>query len=51
MGTDQNKIVLECERLLDDRASYDKMSVAHNSYGDGKASFRIISILKQIYEI
>jgi len=50
VGTDKNKIVAECERLLDDKASYDKMSFAHNPYGDGKASFRIIEELKQIHE-
>jgi UDP-N-acetylglucosamine 2-epimerase (non-hydrolysing) len=51
VGTDKNKIISECEKLLDDKASYDKMSFAHNPYGDGKASFRIIKELKQIHGI
>ncbi len=46
VGTDKHKIVAECEKLLDDKASYDKMSFAYNPYGDGKASFKIINILK-----
>jgi UDP-N-acetylglucosamine 2-epimerase (non-hydrolysing) len=46
VGTDKNKIVSECEKLLDDKASYDKMSFAHNPYGDGKAANRIVNIIK-----
>ena len=46
VGTDKHKIVAECERLLDDKASYDKMSFSHNPYGDGKASSKIVNILK-----
>jgi UDP-N-acetylglucosamine 2-epimerase (non-hydrolysing) len=51
VGTDKNKIIAECERLLDDKVSYDSMSFAHNPYGDGKASFKIINTLKQIHGI
>jgi len=51
VGTNQNKIISECEKLLNDKGSYDKMSFAHNPYGDGKAGFRIINILKQIHGI
>jgi len=49
VGTDKNKIVSECEKLLGDKASYDRMSLAHNPYGDGKASLRIITRLKQLH--
>jgi UDP-N-acetylglucosamine 2-epimerase (non-hydrolysing) len=50
VGTNQNKIISECEKLLDDKTSYEKMSFAHNPYGDGEASFRIIKELKKIME-
>ncbi len=42
VGTDREKIVKEAERLLDDETAYRKMSVAHNPYGDGQASERIV---------
>jgi len=42
VGTDGNTIVLECSQLLDDETAYAKMSRAHNPYGDGKASQRIV---------
>ena len=42
VGTDAETIVGECERLLDDEAAYAHMSRAHNPYGDGAASRRII---------
>ena len=46
VGTDPDRIVAEASRLLDDRAHYDRMSRAHNPFGDGKASLRIRGILK-----
>jgi UDP-N-acetylglucosamine 2-epimerase (non-hydrolysing) len=45
VGTDANMIVSETERLLDDSATYAKMSKAHNPYGDGLASGRILEAL------
>jgi UDP-N-acetylglucosamine 2-epimerase (non-hydrolysing) len=51
VGTDKNKIISECKKLMDNKASYEKMSFAHNPYGDGKASLRIINKLKQIHGI
>ena len=47
VGTDMEKIVMETEHLLTDYRSYLKMSRAHNPYGDGKASDRIVEILKE----
>ena len=41
VGTDDDLIVRETSRLLDDQAAYDAMSRAHNPYGDGLASQRI----------
>jgi UDP-N-acetylglucosamine 2-epimerase (non-hydrolysing) len=47
VGTDTNKIVAETERLLDDASAFQMMSRAHNPYGDGHASERIVKeILK-----
>lgn len=41
VGTDDDLIVRETRKLLDDQAAYDAMSRAHNPYGDGLASQRI----------
>ena len=45
VGTEQERIVAEAARLLEDPAEYARMSRAHNPYGDGKASERIARIL------
>ena len=45
VGTDTARIVYETTKLLDDQAHYDNMSKAHNPYGDGQASQRIIKEL------
>jgi UDP-N-acetylglucosamine 2-epimerase (non-hydrolysing) len=45
VGTSMTKIVSETNKLLDDAAHYDNMSRAHNPYGDGRASQRIIKEL------
>jgi len=47
VGTDKIKIINEVEKLLNDKNEYDKMSKAHNPYGDGKASKRIIEFLRR----
>ena len=48
VGTDREAIVRECTELLDDENAYAIMSRAHNPYGDGKASGRIVEeILKR----
>lgn len=41
VGTDDDLIMRETSKLLDDQAAYDAMSRAHNPYGDGLASQRI----------
>lgn len=46
VGTDADLIVQEVQKLLDDAALYEEMSRAHNPYGDGQASGRIVSSLK-----
>lgn len=45
VGSDTDRIVAEVNRLLEDRACYQQMSVAHNPYGDGEASVRISQTL------
>jgi UDP-N-acetylglucosamine 2-epimerase (non-hydrolysing) len=45
VGTNGNIIMKECFKLLDDEGSYAIMSRAHNPYGDGKASQRIVDVI------
>jgi len=45
VGTDEERIVGEASRLLDDDDAYAAMSRAHNPYGDGRAAARITEIL------
>lgn len=47
VGTDRVKIVTEVARLLDDAEAFRAMSVAHNPYGDGMASQRILGAILQ----
>ena len=46
VGTDKEIIIVEAQKLLDDKVEYEKMSKAHNPYGDGKACERIINFIK-----
>lgn len=48
VGTDQQRIVEEAERLLRDGEHYRAMSLAHNPYGDGLASRRIADIFSAL---
>jgi UDP-N-acetylglucosamine 2-epimerase (non-hydrolysing) len=45
VGTDPKLIVSSVEQLIEDVALYEKMSKAHNPYGDGKACSRIVRVL------
>jgi UDP-N-acetylglucosamine 2-epimerase (non-hydrolysing) len=45
VGTNTSAIVREVTRLLTDEVKYRKMAHAHNPYGDGRASARIVDIL------
>lgn len=45
VGTDKVKIVEEVEKLLFDKELFDKMSKAHNPYGDGNACKKIVACL------
>jgi UDP-N-acetylglucosamine 2-epimerase (non-hydrolysing) len=46
VGSDQDNIIKEVQKLLNDNSEYQKMSKAHNPYGDGNASEKILNILK-----
>jgi UDP-N-acetylglucosamine 2-epimerase (non-hydrolysing) len=43
VGTDTAVIVAEVRRLLEDETAYAEMARAHNPYGDGKASERVLN--------
>lgn len=45
IGSDEDRIVAEVATLLDDPAAYAAMAKAHNPFGDGHASARIVEIL------
>lgn len=47
VGTDSARIVSEIFSLLDDKAAYEAMARAHNPFGDGQASRRIVDALVQ----
>ena len=47
VGPHKNRIVEGVSRLLEDSIHYEAMSQAMNPYGDGKASDRIIQILRK----
>ncbi|AZF41737.1 UDP-N-acetylglucosamine 2-epimerase [Pseudomonas sp. R1-43-08] len=49
VGTDVEVMIEEVDELLNSQSAYDKMSFAHNPYGDGKASHRIVEALKQMF--
>lgn len=45
VGTDVDTIVAGVHELLADRQAYERMSFAHNPYGDGRACARIVDAL------
>lgn len=47
VGTDVARIVAMTNRLLDEDAAYQRMSRAHNPYGDGQAAGRIVKELSR----
>jgi len=51
VGTDAKMIIESVNLLLNDRSVYDRMSQAHNPYGDGKASERIVKCFCHSYKI
>ena len=45
VGTNKNLIVTKVNELITNKSKYEKMSKAHNPYGDGSAAERIIKAL------
>lgn len=45
VGTDEQRIVLEASKLLNDASAYEAMARVRNPYGDGKASEAIAQVL------
>lgn len=50
VGTDQEKIVSEVSRLLDDADYLNNMASAHNPYGDGESSARMVEAIRNFSE-
>jgi UDP-N-acetylglucosamine 2-epimerase (non-hydrolysing) len=48
VGANRERIVANVSELLENDATYKRMSQAHNPYGDGKACERIIDVLRGI---
>ncbi|QEE32363.1 UDP-N-acetylglucosamine 2-epimerase [Malaciobacter canalis] len=48
VGTNKKMIIEEAQKLIDDKTEYEKMSKAHNPYGDGKACERIVEFVKGV---
>ena len=48
VGISKNKIVQMVDRLLTDKDEYEKMSMAHNPYGDGFSSEAICKVLEEV---
>ncbi len=50
IGTNEDNIYMETERLLTDLSQYQHMCNAQNPYGDGKASERIVNIMEKHFK-
>jgi UDP-N-acetylglucosamine 2-epimerase (non-hydrolysing) len=48
VGTNRESIIKEAQKLLDNKEEYEKMSKAHNPYGDGKACERIVEFIRDV---
>ncbi|WP_404821085.1 non-hydrolyzing UDP-N-acetylglucosamine 2-epimerase [Kocuria marina] len=51
IGTDEERIVTEVDRLLNDNAAYHEMANAVNPYGDGKAAERSLAAIEQMFDV
>ena len=49
VGTNAAKIVRETEILLTDSEAYNRMAHAHNPYGDGQATGRILGHIREFF--
>lgn len=46
VGTDRDRVVAEATRLLQDPKAHRAMATATNPYGDGRAAWRIVQVLR-----
>ncbi len=51
VGTNQQKIIEEAEKLLTDPQHYEKMAHVENPFGDGQAARRILDQIAHSYEL
>jgi UDP-N-acetylglucosamine 2-epimerase (non-hydrolysing) len=51
IGTDSASILSETARLLEDGAAYEAMARAHNPFGDGQASGRILAAAERFLAV
>ncbi|MFK0003915.1 non-hydrolyzing UDP-N-acetylglucosamine 2-epimerase [Paenarthrobacter sp. NPDC090522] len=51
IGTDENRILNEVLRLLNDEEAFDSMANAVNPYGDGKAAERTVAAISHLLRI
>ena len=51
IGTDEERIVTEVDRLLNDADAYQAMANAVNPYGDGKAAERSLAAIEQMFGV
>ncbi len=49
VGTDTEKIVIETQKLLNNKTEYNRMSEVINPYGDGLASKRILDVIENFF--
>jgi len=47
VGSEQDSIIQEVQKLLDDQVEYQRMSKSQNPFGDGRASRKIVDIVKR----
>jgi len=48
VGTNPSIIIQEAQKLLDSESEYERMSKAHNPYGDGKSCEKIVEFVKTV---
>jgi UDP-N-acetylglucosamine 2-epimerase (non-hydrolysing) len=48
VGTDTRRIAEQISLLLNNETEYNRMAMAHNPYGDGKAAGRIVRIIRTL---
>jgi UDP-N-acetylglucosamine 2-epimerase (non-hydrolysing) len=48
VGTNKEMIIKEAQKLINNQEEYNKMSKAHNPYGDGKACERIVEFMRKV---